>query len=132
MPTPEVEEFAILLMRLVRDEAIASCEMKINPKCNSVDAKRWRQRMESGSIDELLEEIIPDCVDEVIFYLLHSIDEGMLPLSFSSSSGKCVDLSVAGKSEMAGYCSGGGEDDWRARFSKKRYNDDQPPPISFD
>jgi hypothetical protein len=132
MPSPEIEEFARLLMKHVRDEAIDGCDMANNPKCNAVNAIRWRQKMKTSSIEELLHEIIPDCVDEVIFYLLHSIDEGQLPLSFTTSSGKCVDLTTAGESEMAGYCATGEEYDWRARFSKRRFNFDKMQPLSFD
>ncbi|TNV71589.1 hypothetical protein FGO68_gene15033 [Halteria grandinella] len=121
-------------MKYVRDNAIGACDMMKNPKSKSVDVVRWRQMMKSDSIDELLKEIIPHCVDQVIFYLLHSIDQELLPLSFTTSSGKCVNLTTEGKSEMAGYCvSGGGlEDDWRARFSKERFNYDEMPPLSFD
>jgi hypothetical protein len=123
MAVPEVEEFAKLLMRHVRDEAIASCDLSRNPNSNSVEAKRWRQKMESGRTDELLAEIIPDCVDSTLFYLLHAIDEGLLQVSFRSRTGRMVDLVEAGESEMAGWCACGGTDDWRARFSKERFND---------
>lgn len=124
MTTPEVEEFAKLLMHHVRDEAIAACDLTRNPNCNSVDARRWRQKMHSGQADELLAEIIPDCVDDALFYLLHAVDEGLLRISFRTSSGKMVDLVEAGESEMAGWCVCGGTEDWRARFSKERFNDD--------
>ncbi len=124
MLAPEVEEFAKLLMQYVRDEAITSCDMLRRPDCNSLVAKRWHQKMQSGRVDELLTEAISDCVDRTLFYLLYAIDEGLLQLSFKSSSGKVVDLSSDGKSVMSGWCAGGGQEDWRARFSKMTFNDD--------
>lgn len=124
MLPPEIEEFAKLLMRHVRDEAIASCNLTRNPECNSLDAKRWREQIDLADVDELLDQVIPDCVDAALFYLLHSIDEGLLKLSYGASSGKLINLVEAGNSELAGWCSMGGEDDWRARFSKESFNDD--------
>lgn len=88
MAAPEVEEFAKLLVQHVRDEAVASCDMARDPDCNSVEAKRWRQKIESGHADALLAEVIPDCVDKTLFYLLHAVDDGLLQISFKSASGK--------------------------------------------
>lgn len=124
MATPEIEEFAKLLMQHVRDRAIASCDVLRSPDCNSVDAKRWRQHHLSGQTDDLLSEVIPDCVDTALFYLLNAIDEGLLQISFKASSGRMVDLVEAGESEMAGWSAMGGTEGWRARFSKERFNDD--------
>lgn len=124
MAKPEVEEFAKLLMQHVRDRAIADCDMARNSECNSVGAKRWRQKMQSGRTDEILAEIIPDCVDYTLFFLLNAIDQGLLRIAFESSSGKMVDLVEAGESEMGGWCMTSGADGWRARFSKRRFNAD--------
>ena len=124
MADPHVEEFAKLLIQYVRDKAVASSDMVRSPRCNSVCAKRWRRKMASGQVDELLEEVLPDCVDTTLFYLLHAIDEGLLQISYRSSSGKMVDLVEAGESEMAGWYMGGGADGWMTRFSKQRFNDD--------
>jgi hypothetical protein len=124
MPVPEIEEFAKLLMQHVRDEAIVSCDMSRNADCNSMDAKRWRNKMELGQTDELLAEVIPDCVDDTLFYLLNAVDQGVLQISSKSKSGKMVDLAEAGQSEMGGWYMMGGTDGWRARFSKERFNDD--------
>jgi hypothetical protein len=123
---PEVEEFAKLLIQHVRDEAIASCNMIRNPNCNSVDAIRTRQTMQAGDMDRLLEAVIPDFVDTTLFYLLHAIDDGLIQLSFKTSSGKLVDLVAAGESEMAGWVTGYGTDGWVPKFSKQRFNDDLP------
>lgn len=124
MAVPEVEEFAKLLMQHVRDKAIGSCDMLLDPSCNSVDAKRWREYQLSGRVDDLLREVIPDCVDTALFYLLKAIDEGILRISFKASSGRTIDLVEAGESEMAGWGAMGGADGWRARFSEERFSDD--------
>jgi hypothetical protein len=102
MAAKEVDEFAKLLVQHVRDEAIKSCDMLRNPECDSVDAKRLRANMESGNMDRLLEEVIADCVDDTLFFLLHAVDEGLLKISFKASSGKLVDLFEAGSSVHPG------------------------------
>ena len=120
MPSKAIEEFAQLLIRHVRDEAILSADMSLDPECNSVSAKRWRQSMKRGTVS-FAKEIIPDVVDDTVFALLHAIDEGLLHLSFRSEFGRLVDLSEAGESEMGGWYLGGG---WRAKYSRERTNDD--------
>ena len=124
MKDSDIEEFANLLMRHVRDRAIASCDLLRNPACNSVDAMRWRRHQQSGLTDDLLGEVIPDCVDTALFYLLNAIDEGVLQISFKGSSGRMVDLVATGESELAGWSTMGGKEGWRARFSEERFNDD--------
>lgn len=71
-------------------------------------------------MDELLVEIIPDCVDVTLFWLLSALDQGLIQLSFRSSSDKIIDLVEAGESEMGGWYMMGGTDGWRARYSKER------------
>ncbi len=122
MPTPEVEEFARLLVSHVRDEAIASCDINLRPSGRSTTALRWRKAIESRTQQDFAREIIPDCVDEAIFYLLHAIDEGLLPLRFVASNGETTDLTKEGRSEMAGWYAGTGG--WVAAHSKERFNDD--------
>ncbi len=63
-----------------------------------------------------------DVVDEVLFYLLHAIDEGLLRLTFTASNGVAVDLTEQGLSELAGWYMGSGG--WRAMYSKERFVDD--------
>ena len=124
MKNSDIEEFAKLLMRHVRDRAIASCDLLRNPACNSVDAKRWCRHQHSGLTDDLIGEVIPDCVDTALFYLLNAIDEGVLRIYFKANSGSMVDLVETGESELAGWSAMGGKEGWRARFSKERFNDD--------
>ena len=124
MVTPEIEEFANLLMEHVRDRAISACDVSRRPDSNGPRAIRWREKKKASEIDTLIADMIPDCIDEALFYLLYAVDEGLLQLSFKSSSGKMVDLVEAGESEMAGWYAGGGPDGWRAIFSKERINDD--------
>ena len=122
MPTPEVEEFARLLVTHVRDQAIASCDIGLRPGARNVTALRWRKAIESLTHQDFAREIIPDCVDEAIFYLLHAIDEGLLQVRFVASNGEAVDLTKEGRSEMAGWYAGTGG--WVAAHSKERFNDD--------
>lgn len=121
----EVEEFAELLITCVRDSAIRSCDLLRDPECNSVDAKRLRERFESGQIDQFVAEIITDCVDDTIFHLLNAVDHGVMKLSYTSASGKTIDLTEGGMSEMSGWYMNG-VDGWRTKYSKERLNEDVP------
>lgn len=122
MPSAELEEFANLLVKHVRDMAVGGCDRSLSPDANDAMAQRWRQRIREGLAAELATEMIPDCVDDTLFYLLNAIDQGILKLSFTSSSGRTVDLGEAGESEMSGwYMATSG---WRSAHSKERVNDD--------
>lgn len=124
MQAPEIDEFAKLIIKHIRDRAIASCDMSRDPDCNSLEAKRWRQIIKTSDPNQILTEIIPDCVDSALFCFLHAIDDGLIELFFRSSSGKLINLMETGESEMAGRCAMGGPDDWRTKFSQERINDD--------
>jgi hypothetical protein len=122
MAAPEVEEFARLLIAHVRDRAVAECDMALDANSSDVMALRWRQKLQTGGVGDFVAEIIPDCVDDTLFYLLNAIDQGLLKISFTAASGKTVDLTEIGESEMSGwYMATKG---WRAAYSKERFNDD--------
>ena len=79
--------------------------------------------MSGVSPTEGVRTVIPDCVDETIFYLLRALDEGVLRLSYADdASGEVVDLTEAGLSELAGWFMGRGG--WRAQYSEQRFVDD--------
>jgi hypothetical protein len=65
--------------------------------------------------------VIPDVVDNTLFYLMNAIDNGIIPLRYKTDKGKTVDLSSVGEGEMAGWYVG--DDSWREKFSKERYVD---------
>ena len=122
MVASEIEEFAKLLMVHVRDLAISASDVSLDPKANGPTAKRWREIVKTGQSKGLLREMIPDCVDNTLFYLLNAIDQGLLQISFTGSSGKAVDLTELGGSEMSGrYMATEG---WRQAYSKQRFSDD--------
>jgi hypothetical protein len=120
MPSPEIEEFARILVRQVRDIAIQSCDALLQPQANSPVAKRWREAGWRGPGS--MAAVIPDCVDTTVFYVLHAIDEGALGLGFVSSNGRTVDLTEEGGSELAGWYMGTGG--WRAMYTEERFVDD--------
>jgi hypothetical protein len=66
--------------------------------------------------------MIPDCIDDALFYLLYAIDSGTLRLSFTAANGTVVDLSNEGIGELAGWYMG--SDGWRRRYSEQRFFDD--------
>ena len=122
MPKREINEFAKLLVREVRDRAIANCDMLLEREGNSPMAKRWRGKLDSGSCMELARTIIPDCVDQTLFYLLQAIDSGALRLSFVESSGTLLNLTDDGMGELAGWYAG--VDPWISEYSQQRFVDD--------
>jgi len=118
---PEIEEFAKLLIAHVRDKAVAACDLARSTECNALVAKRWRTRIEDHQSQELAFEIIPDCVDNTLFYLLDAVDRGFLKVSFTAASGQSIDLVEKGESELSGwYMASQG---WRL-YSKERFSDD--------
>jgi hypothetical protein len=117
----ELHRFAEMLMRLVRDPAIDSCDALASRRMFGPIGKRWREVLADGHTREALSELIPDIVDEVLFKLLHALDQGDVPLAWRSEDGSYVDLYDLGKSEMAGWLVGSDPDCWRARYSSKRW-----------
>jgi len=120
MTTPEIEEFAKILVQKVRDAAIQSNDRTLGEE--HVVAKRWKEAGASGPSDGFAKVLIPDIVDDTMFYLLHAIDDGLLKLSFTASNGKTIDLSTEGLGELAGLYMGSGQ--WRAKYAKERFVDD--------
>ena len=120
MPTREIEEFAKILMREVRDAAIRDCDILRRPNSQSVSAKRL-QELGIGECDAVVEAIIPECVDAALYFLLHAIDDGMLKLQYVAADGKVVDLTSEGLSEMAGWYIW--PDGWRSMYSEERFNE---------
>ena len=122
MPSQQIEEFARILIREVRDRAIVGCDNLLDPAAKGVVAKRWRAAFGEASRVDLAKAIIPDCVDSTVFCLLNAIDSGMLRLSYTAADGTVVKLGSAGEGEMAGWYMASGE--WRARHSEQRFVDD--------
>ena len=118
MPTPEIEEFAKLLVQHVRDEAIASCDRLLSPIAKAPIARRWQQ----AGDDDAITVVIPDAIDEAVGALLRAIDNGELRLKFVAKSGKEIDLTEDGLGELVGWYIGSGG--WRAMFSDQRFVDD--------
>lgn len=115
----EIKEFARLLVRHVRDEAVQSSDAVLQPNATHAIARRWRAAVPEP---DALKVVIPDVVDDVLFHLLHAIDEGLLPLKFTSTHGVEVDLTADGRSELAGWYMGTGG--FRAMYSEERFVDD--------
>lgn len=118
---PEIEEFARTLVKNVRDSAIRSCDQLLKPNATSPMAKRWKKSMIDGN-ESATNIIIPDCVDQTIFHLLHAVDQGVLKISFVTIEGKEVVLEQEGLGELAGWYAGSGG--WRADYSNERFIDD--------
>ena len=120
MPSQEIEEFAKLLVKYVRDEAIKSCDVQLGTdNMNSPIAKRWQSAISKGATEELAKAVIADCVDDTIFFFLLAIDQGILDISFKTSNKKEIDLSREGLGELAGWYTG----EWRSAYSGERHYD---------
>jgi hypothetical protein len=118
-PNPEIEEFAKVLVRDVRDIAMRSCDTQLQPHAGSPVATRWR---ETGVQAEAVRVLIPDVVDDALFTLLDAIDHGVLRLKFISSNGQEVDLTEEGLGELAGWYVG--PEGWLEMFAEERFVDD--------
>jgi hypothetical protein len=66
--------------------------------------------------------LIPDIVDDTVFQLLRALGQGLLKLSFTSSSGNIVDLAEDGLGELGGWYMG--IPGWRSTYSEERFVDD--------
>jgi hypothetical protein len=119
---PEIEEFAKRLVSEVRDPAIISCDGQLQAHANSPVAKRWRENMKDAASKALAVSMIPDCVDDAVFYLLHAIDTGALHLTFVASNGNVVDLTNDGLGELAGWYMMG-KQGWRSHSQQRWVND---------
>jgi hypothetical protein len=114
-----IHAFGQLLVRHVRDVAIRSCDLQLTPQSDTPLSRRWRQAALASGGAVPPEVLIPDCVDEAILAFLRAIDQGLLRLSFTATSGETVDLREASGGELAGRYGG-----WRAKYSKERFADD--------
>jgi hypothetical protein len=123
MPAPEIEEFAKLLVKEVRDRAILSCDSRLKKCFKGPIAKRWRANLRDKSSRDLAKSMIPDCIDDALFYLLYAIDSGVLRLSFTASNGNVVDLTTDGLGELAGWLAMG-KGGWKSHYSQQRFVDD--------
>jgi len=118
----EIQEFAKLLVQLVRDEAIQSGDFLLESHARGPVARRWQKAATHQSPLEFARTIIPDVVDRTVFFLLQAIDEGDLKIVFTASNAATVDLTKDGLGELAGwYLMSEG---WRAEYSKERFVDD--------
>jgi hypothetical protein len=120
--TPEIDEFAKKLMGLVRDASIQSNDMALSPTVKCPVAKRWARAAKERPTPDYARVLIPDVVDDAIYYLLHAIDDGSIRLAYTASNGTVVDLTEQGLGELAGWYIG--SECWRAIYSKERFVDD--------
>ena len=116
--TPEIEEYARILVRQVRDRAVVNCDLLLEPRARSAPALKWKTFTAPRSE---LDIVVPDAIDEAVFNLLFAIDDGMLRLKFVASNGRELDLAEEGRGELAGWYAGSGG--WRAMFSEQRFVD---------
>lgn len=110
----ELDDFAQVLMKEVRDEGIRVSEYALRPDATGRIAEAW-----SAVGAENAAVLIPQIVDDVIFELLDAIDNRELRLVFIREDGTQVDLCQTG--ELGGWFMTTLSNGWRARFSQERY-----------
>lgn len=120
MESQEIEEFARILIKEVRDRSIINCDSQLNNISNSPNAKRWRE-LGANHNEELIKAVIADCVDITVANFFNAIDQGVLDLKFKSSNNNEVELNKA-NDELTGWYMGSGE--WREKYSNQRFFDD--------
>jgi hypothetical protein len=123
MPSPEIEEFAKVLVQQVRDAAVQSSDRRARADAQNVVTRRWKQVVRNERLEQIADVLIPDIVDDTVFHILRAIDQGLLQLSFTASNGKVVDLPSDGLGELAGWYMGSGG--WRAMYSHERLVDER-------
>lgn len=115
----EILEFASLIIKNVRDRAIHNCDVTLNgTNMHSPIIKRWKETMSQGDLLKFGEMIIPDCIDDALFYFFDAVDNGIINLSFTNAEGKIINLNSNG--ELAGWYMG----EWRYELSKERCDED--------
>jgi hypothetical protein len=117
----ELNDFAELLMRLVRDRAISTCEAFAAGRIGGPDGQRWNTVLAGGDARAAVTELIGDIVDQTLFYLLNAIDNGDLPLAWQRPDGTCAELYDLGRSELAGWFIG--SPGWRSQYSTRPFFD---------
>jgi hypothetical protein len=122
--SPELAEFAKLLIQHVRDAAIEDCDRLLKPQSLSNVAERWRKAAQSGPVT-LAKEAIPDIVDTTLFWLLDAIDEGWLKLTYTAENGKIFELNDCDPGLLGGWMHAG-QEGWIREYSKQRWIDDHP------
>lgn len=117
MTKDEISQIAKLFVLNIRDMAIKSCDIQLTTKnLNSPTARRWREKKGSGDIEEYEKMLVADSIDEAIFFLFQSIDNGMLNITLNLPNGRNIDLTKEGHGELAGYYIG----EWRSDYSEER------------
>ena len=119
--TRELQRFGKLLMRLVRDRAIAACDRLASGEMVGPDGERWRTVLSTTDAREAVMNLIPDVVDQTLFELLNAVDNGEFPLAWRQSDGSLVGLDHLGLGEMAGWLMG--SPGWRHQYSSQRFFD---------
>jgi hypothetical protein len=114
----EVRRFAEQLMRQVRDEAIAECDVLATGEMLGEGGAHWREVLAGDDVQRAVQELIPAIVDKTLFYLLHALDHNELPLAWRRPDGSYLSLYEAGRREMAGWLVG--PDSWRHHYSSQR------------
>jgi hypothetical protein len=115
---PEIQEFAKRLVELVRDRSIESNDNTLRPAAQHGVAARWSAASQK-SPEEFARVLIPDIVDDTVFYLLNAIDNGEIRLLYTAENGKVIDLTKDGIGELAGWYIG--SDGWRQDYSRQRH-----------
>src|ERR1700744_5957391 len=93
----EIIEFAKILVQHVRDTAIKSCDARLRSNnSKSPIAHRWQNALKTGDMLKFGETIIPDCVDDTIFFLLEAIDQELLNLTLNNLNNETINLTQEG------------------------------------
>jgi hypothetical protein len=60
MPSPEIEEFARILVEKVRDASIKSCDRRFQANATSPAAKRWKEMARSATPEGFAKVLIKE------------------------------------------------------------------------
>ncbi|GIH10186.1 hypothetical protein Rhe02_82530 [Rhizocola hellebori] len=117
----ELQRFAELLMRLVRDQAISNLDVYAAGRIGGAIGEHWKMVLADPACRDAMLELLPEVVDEVLFQLLNALDNGDLPMAWRCEDASYADLYDMGRSEMAGEFLGTDPDGWRVKHSQQRF-----------
>lgn len=116
----DLAAYRTILVNGLRDSVIRTCDAMADGQVRGGVALGWRQAFETGSVEAIVEHLIPDIVDETIASLLRLVDDEVLDITLIGDAGP-------GQTPLSQLSDGvaegdylGEPDGWRFQVSSER------------
>ena len=115
-----LSSYRTVLVNQLRDSVIRTCDAVADGHVHGGVALGWHQAFETGSVEAIIEHLIPDIVDETIASLLRLVDDDVLDITLIGDAGsRQTPLSQLSDGVAEGdYL--GDPDGWRLQASSER------------